>query len=135
MYQLPLPSPLQTAVRELGGLRELVGILIIGLSPLWVGFFASQFVSAYAIPSHSMDGTLKVGDVVLAEKVSPKLRLPLERGDIIFFRPPAELSEIVADTGGRIGSRDLFVKRVAGVAGDNVRIDEETGGQTILIDG
>jgi type IV secretory pathway protease TraF len=82
-----------------------------------------------------MEGVLNVGDVVLAEKVSPKLRLPLERGDIVLFRPPEALSRIVAESGGRFGGRDLFVKRIAAVAGDNVRLDDETGGQTILIDG
>jgi signal peptidase I len=116
-------------------IQELAGLLILGLSPLWVTFILSQFVSAYVIPSHSMEGTLMVGDVVLADKVSPKLHLPLERGDIIFFRPPEELSKIVAHTRGRIGARDLFVKRVAGIAGDSIRLDDETGGQSILIDG
>jgi type IV secretory pathway protease TraF len=82
-----------------------------------------------------MEGTLQVGDVVLTEKISPKFRLPLERGDIIFFRAPEELSKIVAQSGGRIGGRDLIVKRVAGIAGDSVRLDDETSGQSILIDG
>lgn len=129
MLQLPLRTPVSKVI------QEFAGILILGLSPLWVGFIISQFVSAYAIPSQSMEGTLKVGDVVLAEKVSPKLHLPLERGDIILFRPPEELSKIVAQSGGHIGGRDLIVKRVAGVAGDNIRLDDETGGQSILIDG
>jgi signal peptidase I len=116
--------------------QEVAGILIIGLSPLWVGLFIfSQVVSAYVIPSQSMEGTLKVGDVVLAEKVSARLRLPLERGDIVLFQPPEELSRIVAESGTRLRGRDLFVKRVAGVAGDNVRLDDENGGQGILIDG
>lgn len=69
-----------------GELVELAVTLILALSPLWVGFFASQLISAYAIPSRSMDETLKVGDVVLAEKVSSMLHLPLERGDLIFSR-------------------------------------------------
>ena len=116
-----------------GELVELAVTLILALSPLWVGFFASQLISAYAIPSRSMDETLKVGDVVIAEKVSSLLHLPLERGDLIFFRPPQELSEIVSESGLRVGSRDRFVKRVAAIAGDRVQLDET--GRTVLING
>jgi signal peptidase I len=127
-----IPAPLP---RSKNPIQELVGMIALGLSPLWVGFIVSQFVSAYAIPSRSMDSTLMVGDVVLADKVSPKLHLPLERGDIIFFRPPEELAKIAEKSGSRIGGRDLVVKRVAGIAGDNIRLDDETDGQSILIDG
>lgn len=116
-----------------GELVELAVTLILALSPLWLGFFASQLISAYAIPSRSMDETLKVGDVVIAEKVSSLLHLPLERGDLIFFRPPQELSEIVSESGLRVGSRDRFVKRVAAIAGDRVQLDET--GRTVLING
>ena len=116
-----------------GELVELAVTLILALSPLWLGFFASQLISAYAIPSRSMDETLKVGDVVVAEKVSSLLHLPLERGDLIFFRPPQELSEIVAESGLRMGARDRFVKRVAAIAGDRVQLDET--GRTVLING
>ena len=116
-----------------GELVELAVTLILALSPLWIGFFASQLISAYAIPSRSMDETLKVGDVVVAEKVSSLLHLPLERGDLIFFRPPQELSEIVAESGLRLGARDRFVKRVAAIAGDRVQLDET--GRTVLING
>merc|ERR1719375_2840562 len=94
--------------------REIVEIataLILAFSPLWVGFIASQFVSAYAIPSRSMAETLKVGDVVLAEKVSSRLGLPLDRGDIVLFRPPQQLSDLAAEAGTKVGGRDLFVKR------------------------
>ena len=113
--------------------REILLTLFLALSPLWVGFIASQFISAYAIPSRSMDETLKVGDVVLAEKVSSALRLPIERGDLVFFSPPRELTDIVEKSGARIGSRDRFVKRVAAVTGDQVRLDES--GRGVVING
>ena len=41
----------------------------------------SQLGSAYAIPSRSMEATLAVGDVVLAEKVSRIVNLPYEVGE------------------------------------------------------
>ena len=45
-------------------------LVVIGASPLWGGFLASQLGSFYAIPSRSMEATLAVGDVVLAEKAA-----------------------------------------------------------------
>ena len=117
-------------------LNEAMGLLltiVLAASPAWGTLIASQAISAYAIPSRSMDQTLKVGDVVLAEKVSSLLRLPLERGDVVFFEPPDELVSIVADQGTRLGSRDRFVKRVAAVAGDVVQLDES--GRGVVING
>ena len=71
---------------------------------LYIGFAVSQFVSAYAIPSRSMDETLKVGDVVLAEKASSRLGLPLQHGDLVFFAPPAEPRTSSAVRASRAGS-------------------------------
>ena len=69
-----------------------------------------------------MEATLRVGDVVLAEKVSVKLQLPLEVEDLVLFAPPPALLETVEAAGGKLGSRDLFVKRVAAVGGDTVEL-------------
>ena len=87
-------------------LRGLLLALLLGLSPVFTSLAVSQAISAYAIPSRSMDSTLKVGDVVLAEKLSSLLHLPLERGDLVFFEPPDRLAAIVADSGVRLGARD-----------------------------
>ena len=76
-------------------LNEGLGLLLtllLALSPAVGAWTTSQAISAYAIPSRSMDETLKVGDIVLAEKLSSALRLPLERGDLVFFAPPEEAS-------------------------------------------
>mmetsp|Transcript_76557 Transcript_76557/g.127621 ORF Transcript_76557/g.127621 Transcript_76557/m.127621 type:complete len:371 (+) Transcript_76557:176-1288(+) len=113
-------------------INEVILSLAIGFSPLWVGFIVAQVISAYAIPSQSMDGTLKMGDVVIAEKISSYLRLPVERGDLIFFAAPQELEEIILRSGGRIGARDLFIKRIAAVEGDEVVVLESGG---ILVNG
>ena len=122
---------LQQSGRE--GAISLLLTVLLALSPLLVGFVGSQFVSAYAIPSRSMDETLKVGDVVLAERLSTILHLPLERGDLVFFSPPPELEDIVSSTGGRVGPRDKFIKRVAALAGDEVQLGE--GGRGVLVNG
>lgn len=84
-------------------------------------------VQAYYIPTSSMEDTLLVGDHLLAEKItygpaipqmlgmkSPihlsflSLR-PVQRGDIIIFRPPNE-------------EEKDFIKRCIAVEGDDVRI-------------
>ena len=95
----------------------------MGFSPLWGGFLLSQLGSAYVIPSRSMEATLRVGDVVLAEKVSRLVSLPYEVGDLVLFSPPPNLLRIVEESGGaKLGPRDLFVKRVAALAGDTVEL-------------
>ena len=44
-----------------------------------------------------MQPTIQPGDVVLVEKVTPRLRLPLHTGDIVFFEPPEALKRIVRE--------------------------------------
>jgi signal peptidase I len=84
-------------------------------------------VQPFRIPSGSMQPTLYVGDYVVVskwsygysrfafapfEKILPAGRLfgaPLERGDIVVFRPPHDV-----DTD--------YIKRVIGLPGDRVRI-------------
>ena len=113
--------------------NEALGLLLTLLLVLSPVLAVSQVISAYAIPTRSMDSTLKVGDVVLAEKLSSILRLPLVRGDLVFFEPPDRLAAIVADSGVRLGGRDRFVKRVAAVAGDVVQLDQS--GRGVLVNG
>jgi signal peptidase I len=101
-----------------------IGSLLTAVTGLATAFLLSQAVSFFYIPSRSMDPTLEVGDVLLVDKVTP--RLPWTRpavGDIVLFSPPDSLQTIVQQTGGSISSRDLFVKRVAAQAGDVVTVD------------
>ena len=39
------------------------------------------------------------------------------------FSPPSELRKIVDANGGKLTSRDLFVKRIAGQSGDTISVD------------
>jgi signal peptidase I len=91
---------------------------------LATAFAVSQAISLLYIPSHSMDPTLQVGNVLVVEKVSPRWTggTPPKIGDVVLFSPPAPLREIVASHGGRISDRDLFVKRVAAGPGDVVTV-------------
>ncbi|AKU91027.1 signal peptidase I [Vulgatibacter incomptus] len=80
-------------------------------------------VEVYRIPSGSMLPTLHPGDVVLVNKLAYGVRLPWggpawegagpRRGEVVVFRDP------------RAGEREL-IKRVAGVAGDEIEVNDET---------
>ena len=72
-------------------------------------------LDARYIPTTSMEPTFMVGDHLLLDKVLPSLR-PLQRGDVICFRPPPALAENTPP-----GS--CFIKRVVGVAGDELQAD------------
>ena len=107
--------------------------LLLGVSPLLLGGFASMFGSLYLIPSRSMEPTLLAGDLVLARKrgFSPLVSSRcLAKGQLVLFTPPPELRQRVEAAGGRLGERDMFVKRVAATAGDEVSVDE-AGGVTV----
>ena len=70
--------------------------------------------------------TLQVGDVLLVEKVTPRLSNNYNNkvGDMVLFAPPPRLREIVSSSGGKqLSDRDLFVKRIAARPGDVVTVD------------
>jgi signal peptidase I len=73
-----------------------------------------------------MEPTLIIGDLVLAQKrgfAHAIGRRGLAKGQLVLFTPPLELRRRVEAAGGRVGDRDMFVKRVAAVAGDEVSVD------------
>lgn len=63
----------------------------------------------------------QVNDVVLVEKVSRASLI--RRNDIVFFSPPPALRQAVADVGGTLTFRDLFVKRIVALPGDVVTVN------------
>lgn len=99
--------------------------------PLWVEYTAGLFpvilivfslrsfiVEPFKIPSGSMIPTLMIGDLILVNKFSYGVRLPIlhtkvldlggpERGDVMVFRYPRNESE-------------NYIKRVVAVSGDTV---------------
>ena len=66
------------------------------------------------IPSESMTPMLQVGDRIIVEKLSYRLRLP-QRGDIVVFSATPELRSQ--------NLKDDLVKRVIGLPGDTLVID------------
>ncbi|OEU17696.1 LexA/Signal peptidase, partial [Fragilariopsis cylindrus CCMP1102] len=117
--------------------------LLLAIAPIPTALVARNFVSLYAIPSASMDPTLRKGDVLLVEKL-PNVFGRTSRGDIVLFRPPLALQDIInggsssstnrPTSANSIGSKSLFVKRVVGLPGDiNILLDPTT--KEISIDG
>jgi signal peptidase I len=85
-------------------------------------FATTTLVQAFVIPTGSMEDTLLIGDHLLVDKLSysPKGSvsqyllpyLDVKRGDIIVFRYPEDIKQ-------------TFVKRVIGVPGDHIRIENK----------
>jgi signal peptidase I len=132
VQQLERPWPVTVNEEELPKLYtpamynavSAIGALFTAVFGLLTAFCISQAVSLFFIPSRSMDPTLQVGDVLLVEKVTPRLFHQQKVGDVVLFSPPTALRDIVASNGGRLTSRDLFVKRIAAQSGDSVSVEE-----------
>lgn len=86
----------------------------IGLSVV-LALGIRQFVAeARYIPTGSMEPTLQVNDRLVVEKMSYRFTVP-ERGDIVVFWPPDELTPVGQP-------RNAFIKRVIGLPGDTVEV-------------
>ncbi|MDA3021435.1 MAG: signal peptidase I [Actinomycetota bacterium] len=117
-------------------------IIAFGVVLLLTTFVARPF----SIPSSSMEDTLQVGDRVLVNKITYRLR-PIERGDVVVFDGTDSFVKA-----GEIPQRDLvtgtlswlgqsigvvppdstdFVKRVLGLPGDHVVCCDAEGHITV----
>lgn len=76
-------------------------------------FIITQFIKPTLVRGDSMYSTLEEGDYLIINRMSYKFKDP-QRGDIIVFK-----SDLQQDDGS---SKDL-VKRVIGVSGDTVKIE------------
>ncbi|MCW2999368.1 MAG: lepB [Solirubrobacterales bacterium] len=97
-------------------------------------------VKPYRIPSESMLPTLKVGDRVLANRLSHRLGAEPQVGQVVVFTPPRGADAVSAQCGvpdrpGRACPRPTparsstaYVKRVVAVGGDTITI---SGGHVI----
>src|SRR5664279_1355224 len=85
-------------------------------------FVTTTLVQAFVIPTGSMEGTLRVGDHMLVDRVAYSAPgsagahiLPyreLQHGDIVAFLYPEDI-------------RQTYVKRVIGLPGDRIRLDNQ----------
>jgi signal peptidase I len=103
------PSPVKASL-----VTEWAGTILIYL------FATTTLVQAYVVPTGSMEGTLRVGDHILVDRMAyaepgPLARhiLPyrdVQRGDIVAFLYPEDV-------------RQTYVKRVIGLPGDRIRME------------
>ena len=115
-------------------LREFPILVIVALAvSLIIKTFLVQF---FYIPSGSMENTLQINDRVAVNKL-PFLSKSIDRGDVVVFRDPANwLPEQYSQSQNKVvakikdglvlvgvlpnPAKQYLVKRVLGVAGDNV---------------
>ncbi len=97
--------------RRSGCAFEIIETLVLTL----VIFFVIQnFVAQpFQVQQHSMDRTFAQGDYVLVDRLS-HLWSPYARGQVVVFRPPAGAAE----------QKGPFIKRVIGVGGDTVEVED-----------
>ncbi|MFB6816336.1 signal peptidase I [Streptomyces sp. NPDC056347] len=107
-------------------------------------------VQAFVIPSGSMEQTIRIGDRVLVDKLTPWFGSRPERGDVVVFRDPGgwlkqengakKESPVVVKQAeqaltfiGLLPSDDEqdLIKRVVGVGGDTVRCCDKNGRVTV----
>jgi signal peptidase I len=111
MNQTPTPpAPPSSNRRALGCLVEIVETVVLTLVLFWV--IQSFVAQPFQVRQFSMQDTIEDGQFVLVDRLTPRFN-PYHRGDIIVFTPPEN-----AET----GSKEPFIKRVIGVAGDTVSI-------------
>ena len=107
-----------------GDYTALTGVGFAGVAAAWLaiaGFLATQVGGLVEVPTLSMTPTIEPGDTLVVERVTPRFRTP-SVGDVVVFDAPAALKRVSGNT-----KAQLYVKRVAAVAGDRVRVDDEGG--------
>ena len=115
-------------------LREFPILVIVALAvSLFIKSFLVQF---FYIPSGSMENTLQINDRVAVNKI-PFISNSINRGDVVVFRDPSNwLPEPYVDNQNKViakikdglvlvgvlpnPAKQYLVKRVIGIAGDNV---------------
>lgn len=109
-----LPTHNQETEKTSGGagMRSVLKLLMISVL---IALFVTQVLIVNAeIPSESMLPTLQIGDRVIADRIAIRLDKPIERQKLIV---------IYKDIRGQ-GVKEYYLKRVIGVPGDNVDIQD-----------
>ncbi|MEU4798433.1 signal peptidase I [Streptomyces sp. NPDC023327] len=134
--------------RRRSAIREIP--LLIGVALLIALVLKTFLVQAFVIPSGSMEQTIRIGDRVLVDKLTPWFGARPERGDVVVFKDPGNWLEEeqgkkkddpvvvkqVKEGLTQIGllpsdsERDL-IKRVIGVGGDTVKCCDKNDKVTV----
>lgn len=97
---------------QVGGMYALVFVLCNGVAlPLCMGYVQSHVVASYHIPSTSMEPSVRMGDVLFADKRynCPGCQSTVQRGDVAIFTYPNNRTQ-------------NYIKRVVALPGDRVQI-------------
>ncbi|GAA3376210.1 hypothetical protein GCM10020367_47000 [Streptomyces sannanensis] len=125
--------------------------LLIGVALLIALVLKTFLVQAFVIPSGSMEQTIRIGDRVLVDKLTPWFGSKPQRGDVIVFQDPGgwlkgeQTAKGTADPVvvkqvkealtfiGLLPSADEqdLIKRVVAVGGDRVKCCDEDGRVTV----
>nr|WP_225838539.1 signal peptidase I [Streptomyces sp. NK08204] len=134
--------------RRRSAVREIP--LLIGVAVLIALVLKTFLVQAFVIPSGSMEQTIRIGDRVLVDKLTPWFGSGPERGDVVVFHDPGgwlkdeqtakkhepvvvkQLKEGLTFIGllPSDNEKDL-IKRVIGVGGDHVKCCDAKGRVTV----
>ncbi len=91
-----------------------IGILITGLLTSYLPSLVRQKIDIFEIPSDSMVPTLQVGDRLLVDKTTRRIK----SGDVVVFRAPPAAQKLDST----VRSDQFFVKRVIGQPGQTVQV-------------
>ncbi|MFE9255925.1 signal peptidase I [Streptomyces sp. NPDC006879] len=124
--------------------------LLIGVALLIALVLKTFLVQAFVIPSGSMEQTIRIGDRVLVDKLTPWFGSRPERGDVVVFKDPGGWLQGDAALGapdpvvlrqlrvaltfiGLLPSAEEqdLIKRVIGVGGDTVKCCDGSGRVTV----
>ncbi|TLS41671.1 signal peptidase I [Streptomyces montanus] len=135
--------------RQRSAIKEIP--LLIGVALLIALVLKTFLVQAFVIPSGSMEQTIRIGDRVLVDKLTPWFGSKPTRGDVVVFKDPGgwlEDEQPIAKTEDPIvvkqvkqgltfigllpseNERDL-IKRVVAVGGDTVKCCDAQGRVTV----
>ncbi|MFI7098323.1 signal peptidase I [Streptomyces sp. NPDC050161] len=125
--------------------------ILIGVALAIALVLKTFLVQAFVIPSGSMEQTIRIGDRVLVDKLTPWFGSKPERGDVVVFKDPGGwlkkdgLKKAAPDPAGvkqlkefmtfigllpSADEQDL-IKRVVGVGGDTVKCCDKQGKLTV----
>ncbi|MFJ6213198.1 signal peptidase I [Streptomyces sp. NPDC092296] len=132
----PEPADPDSAAPEAGRPRRGRGLLLpVVLSLLLLALVNTYAAQPFAIPSESMENTLRVGDRVVVNKLVYRFGGRVHRGDVVVFdgrgsftrddsSGPTGFGDALRGLGSYLGlataGHDDYVKRVVGVGGDRV---------------
>ncbi|MFF4868725.1 signal peptidase I [Streptomyces sp. NPDC000961] len=117
--------------------------LLVGIALVLALLIKTFLVQAFSIPSESMMNTLKKGDRVLVDKLTPWFGSEPERGEVVVFHDPGGWLETAETPKPNVVQKFLsfiglmpsaeekdLIKRVIAVGGDTVSCKE--GGKVVL---